>query len=61
MRRVLQINGKSKVKKAKAVDIMEMREYGAMAMDSKVALINELIPIGLMHVKAGHCPFLSLK
>lgn len=51
MKRVLQIDGKSKVKKAKAVKVMGLREYGALEMDSKAALIQELIPIGLMHVE----------
>ncbi len=51
MKKVLQIRGKSKVKKAKAVQVMELQEYGALDIDSKIALIHELIPIGLMHVK----------
>lgn len=51
MKRVLQIDGKSKVKKAKAVKVMRLKEYGALDMDSKAALIHKLIPIGLMHVK----------
>lgn len=51
MKRVLQIDGKSKVKKAKAVKVMGLREYGALEMDSKAALIQELIPIGLMHIE----------
>ena len=28
-----------------------LKEYGSMEVDSKVALIQELIPIGLMHVE----------
>lgn len=52
MKKLLQLTGKGKVRKAKAVEIRDLEEYGAMEMDSKVALINELIPIGLMHVKA---------
>ena len=51
MKRVLQIDGKSKVKRAKAVKVMKLREYGTLDMDSKAALIHELIPIGLMHVQ----------
>lgn len=51
MKRVLQIDGKSKVRKAKAVQVMGLREYGALEMDSKAALIHELIPIGLMHIE----------
>ncbi len=52
MKKLLQLRGKGKVRKAKAVEVRDLEEYGAMDMDSKVALINELIPIGLMHVKA---------
>lgn len=51
VKRVLQIGGKSKVKRAKAVKVMGLREYGALDMDSKAALIHELIPLGLMHVQ----------
>src|SRR4030065_1888809 len=51
MRKVLQLKGKGKVRKAKAVEVQNLQEYGVMDLDSKVALIHELIPIGLMHVK----------
>jgi putative transposase len=51
MKKVLQIRGKGKVRKAKAVEIMGLEEYGAIDMDSRLALIHELIPIGLIHVK----------
>lgn len=51
MKKVLQIRGKSKVRKAKAVEVMNLREYGALDVDSKVAIIHELIPLGLMHIK----------
>jgi hypothetical protein len=51
MKRILQLSGKSKVKRAKAVKVMGLREYGALDMDSKAALIHELIPLGLMHVQ----------
>jgi len=50
MKKILQINGKSKVRKAKAVEVMKLNEYGALEVDSRVALIQELIPIGLMHI-----------
>jgi transposase-like protein len=52
MKKLLQLRGKGKVRKAKTVEMRDLEEYEAMRMDSKVALINELIPIGLMHVKA---------
>ena len=51
MKKLLQIRRKSKVKKAQAVDVMQLKEYGVLDLDSKVALILDLIPLGLMHVK----------
>jgi len=51
MKKVLQIKGKSKVKKAKAAKVVSIQEYGAMDLDGKVALIQELIPLGLMHIE----------
>jgi hypothetical protein len=51
MKKVLQLKRKGKVRKAKAVEVQNLHEYGVMDLDSKVALIHELIPIGLMHVK----------
>lgn len=50
MKKVIQIDGKSKVRNAKAVEVMGLREYGALDLDSKAALIHELIPLGLMHI-----------
>jgi transposase-like protein len=51
MKKVLQLRGKGKTRKAKAVQVRDMQEYGAMELDSRLALIQELIPIGLMHVE----------
>lgn len=51
MKKVLQISEKSKVKKAKPVKVIKLKEYGALNVDSKAALIHELIPLGLMHVE----------
>lgn len=51
MKKVLQIRGKGKVRKAKTAEVKDLGEYGAMELDSKIVLIHELIPIGLMHVK----------
>lgn len=48
MKKVLQISKKSKVKEA---EVNNLREYGALDLDSKIALIQELIPLGLMHIK----------
>lgn len=50
MKKIVQIKGKSKVRRAKAVEVMQLREYGILDVDSKIAMIQELIPIGLMHV-----------
>ncbi len=41
MKKVLQISEKSKAKKAKAAEIMNLREYGAFDVESKVALTRE--------------------
>src|SRR5271169_6466625 len=51
MKKVLQLRGKGKVRRAKAVEMRDLQEYGAMGLDSRLAPIRELIPIGLMHVK----------
>ncbi|MEK7851435.1 MAG: transposase, partial [Deltaproteobacteria bacterium] len=50
-KKILQISGKGKVKKAKVVEVMGLKEYGALDVDVKVELIQELIPLGLMHIK----------
>lgn len=50
MKRVVQITRKSKVRKAKGGEVKGLRDYGVMGLDSKAALIQELIPLGLMHV-----------
>jgi transposase-like protein len=51
MKKVLKISAKSKrVRRAKAPEARSLKEYGAMELDSKVALIQELIPLGLMHI-----------
>jgi len=51
MRRVIKSRDKSKVKRAQAVNIKSIQEYGQMDVDCKVALIQELIPLGLVHIK----------
>ena len=51
MKKIVQVRRKGKVKKGKAVQVMELKEYGVLGVDSKVALIQELIPLGLMHVE----------
>jgi len=51
MKKVLQIRRKGKVRKGKAVEVKDLQTCGAMNLDSKMALIHELIPIGLNIVK----------
>jgi len=51
MKKILQLRGKGKVRQAKAVEAADLQGYGAMELDIRLALIQELIPIGLMHVK----------
>ena len=50
MKKILKISGKSKVKRAKAAEVMDLEGYEALELDGKVALIQELIPLGLMHI-----------
>lgn len=51
MKKVLKIGGKSKrVAKGEAPEVRSLKEYGAMGMDVKIALIQDLIPLGLMHI-----------
>jgi len=40
MKKILQLRGKGKVRKAKAAEVMSLQEYGAMDMDSRMALIH---------------------
>lgn len=51
MKKVLQINNKGKVKKARVERVVDLQRYGALEMDSKIALIQALIPVGLMHIE----------
>ena len=51
MKKVLQIRRKGKVRKAKAVEMKDLQTCGAMNLDSKMALIHELIPTGPNIVK----------
>lgn len=50
MKRIVKFGGKGKVEKAKAAEVRRLVEYGALAMDAKAAIIQELIPLGLMHI-----------
>lgn len=49
---IVKFGTKGKVKRAKAVEVQKLQEYGALAIDAKAALIQELIPLGLMHIVA---------
>ncbi len=51
MKKILQVRGKGKVRKARAIEVMGLEEYSVMDIDSRLTLIHELIPLGLMHVK----------
>jgi putative transposase len=49
-RRLLQVSQKGKVRKAKKYAVRSLEEYGALDYDGKVAMIETLIPLGLMHI-----------
>lgn len=51
MKKLLQIDEKSKLKKARVADVKTAEQYGAMNVDSRLALIQALIPLGLMHIE----------
>jgi putative transposase len=51
MKKIVQVSGKGKVKKARMVEVVGLEEYGVLDVDSRVTLIQELIPLGLMHIK----------
>lgn len=51
MKKIQQVRGKGKVRKAKVVEVKDLKKYGALELDSRLALIQALIPIGLMHVE----------
>jgi putative transposase len=51
MKKILKISGKSKVRRAKAAEVKGLEEYGAMELEGRLALIQDLIPLGLMHIK----------
>ncbi|MBI5562768.1 MAG: hypothetical protein HY894_07970 [Deltaproteobacteria bacterium] len=50
MKRIVKFGGKGKVEKAQTVEIRRLQEYGALALDAKAAIIQELIPLGPMHI-----------
>ena len=50
MRRLPRVGVKGKLRKAKKQEVSSLMEYVALDLDSKAALMGELIPIGLMHV-----------
>lgn len=51
MKKILKISGKGKVRKGRVPETVSLSEYGVMESDSKMTLIQELIPLGLMHVQ----------
>ena len=50
MNRIGQTTQKSK-RKSEVVRVIKTQEYEGMKVDAKIALIQELIPLGLMKVK----------
>jgi hypothetical protein len=50
MKRILRIGGDVKVKKARIKDLQRL-PFNELEMDIKLELIQELIPLGLMHVE----------
>ena len=51
MKKAVKVEEKSKVKKARVVKVKRLEEYGAMEVDIRIAFIQELIPLGLMHIE----------
>lgn len=51
MGRVVKRAKKSKFKRVKPVEMKRLKEYEQLEIDSKAALIQELIPLGLMHIE----------
>ncbi len=60
MKRVLRIGKDVKTKRAKVKEYLS-RRFNEFEMDTKLQLIQELIPLGLLHVQevledeGGHC------
>lgn len=52
MNTIVKFDKKGKVKRGKPVDVQKLQEYGALEINAKAALIQELIPLGLMHIAA---------
>ncbi len=49
MGRIVQIKKNGKVKKAEGAAIKTLQEYGALGIDAKVAAIQQMLPLALMH------------
>ena len=43
MKKVVKIEEKSKVKKARVVEVKRLKEYGAMEVDTRIALIQDIL------------------
>jgi transposase-like protein len=50
MRRLLRVGAKGKLRIVKRREVSSLEEYGVLDLDSKAAMIETLIPIGLMHI-----------
>ncbi len=51
MKRILKISGKSKVRRANREEVKDLEGYWAMGIEGRLALIQELMPLGVMHIK----------
>lgn len=49
MGRIVQIKKNGKVKKAEGAAIKTLQEYGALGIDAKVAAIQQMLPLALIH------------
>jgi len=50
MKSIVRIGGKGKSKRVEPIEVMDQEAYHALDVDTRLALIQELIPVGLMHV-----------
>jgi transposase-like protein len=49
MGRIVQIKKNGKVKKAEGTAVKTLQEYGALSIDAKVAAIQQMVPLALIH------------
>jgi transposase-like protein len=49
MGRIVQIKKNGKIKKAEGAAVKTLQEYGALSIDAKVAAIQQMVPLALIH------------